>query len=1163
MVKRLLILVAVSGYAFAQLPALPSFVDNNELTCLNTSQCSAGSPALVTSVLPGGTVGPYTYPTYEYLLGTSTSGLPSICGFAASYAVSAAGWQAERVAAEACRTQHGICGILDLPPGQYPTSSSMIVPQSNTTSTHASCPLIERTALWQTLETMPEPIGAGGIQQNVSASIQIGLRNPSLDGVNSNGLSIECPPTPGPGGALAYQLGETTFCITAGVFTLANGLNPFIGAVGVPGCIPGAVAPTTACYNYLQFMVQLVSTGTTAPMVFCSVAPGANPSSDVCNNPSTEPQFGPDLWYFEGIVFSPSVGNHNNMNLINIQDNGGNSTSIAQWASHIHFRRIALLGDWTNLTAGSNQIATGIAMGQCFYCSVVGSSGTQLLRPTAEGHIISYNGAYGKISNNWLEGQSSCIFAGGGTQAFSITPVGSFISAQDVEQRRTRCTFPVAWLGSPYGLLGNVTNANPYWGGAGDNPAQPTVVNVNTSGACSSLGLGLCVTFVSGNSFHDSTSFWPGNNVFINGQTNGCWDGTKSMAVKCSLVAASSWIQKCGSFCFPSTPPQVLALSLPVCNPACTGPMTTPLSNVGFILNGASISRKNCDEKKSSLRYLYSGNIDENVDNSGGQRGICLVLSTRNTSGGGQGTNYQDAELDDNIQNNVFQNTCEANTLGANSASSGGNGGGVAASAQRLSYYNNASLNVTHQNPGCPTGSPTGIGFQINIPFQTWIGIVVENIAGTSASFTATSSVDAGAAITDPTATYGSYSAGSPPTLTVNIASASSVFVIGETVHLPCAGCAGDPGTGGGGELQNSDFVVSAVTSSTLTFQLNNNSSPDPVSLNAGTKVQGPAGFQVFNISAGFPVYLSGCTTTFGTGTFNTPTGAIGPISPSGSAPWNGSWTSSNTSISFPWVGASAGSTGTCTLSNVQGRPNNFYFQKNILVTDAPSVFGTGNAPSGGGAPYSLNAGIQDNILLNSGAAAGNAGWFNSSATLGEGNITQSLQFDKNTLTTSNMLIPRPSGVASLYAEYCNNANISILNCTPASSNPLHFYFPNSGGAYASCTVGFINACSGIVPLNLPDMHSYAVAPLVGGLANPFFTLASDGGPLGVNFVAIDAAQTANTYVPMVMGSPVVVSVGPFPDSLVGSGPPTVAPTAPAAKAFAALEHITMNGGVQ
>lgn len=1131
----------LSGFGYAQMPALPNFIDNNALTCQQNNNCQLGSPALSTTVLPGGTFGPFTYPTFEYTLGTSTGSLPGSCTWAGSYAATASGWQSAMNAIESCRTQQNICGILDIPvaSGPYNASSSLIVPQSNTSLSHATCPIIVRTDQFAALELLPEPVGAGGIQQNVPLSTNIGLRNPSLDGINSNSLSVECPVPPGAPYVLAYQLGMSTFCIPQGNFTLANGnvIN-------------------TNNYNYIQYMPQLYSTGNTAPMIFCSVAPGANPSSQVCNNPSTLPQFGPDLWYFEGIVFSPSVGNTNNMNLINIQDNGGNSTSVSQWASFIMFRRIALMGDWVNLNAGSNQIGTGIAMGQCFYCSVVGSSATQLLRPGGEGHVMGYNGIYAKISNNWFEGQSSCIFSGGAGQAPSITPIGTFVSAQDVEQRRTRCTFPLAWLGSPYGPVNSagIPNANPYWGGSGENPAQPTVVNVTTSGSCSSLGLGLCVTFVSGNAFHDSTSFWPGNNVFINGQTNGCWNGTK--AVKCSLVGASSWIQKCGSFCFPSNPPQVLSLALPVCNPGCTGPMTTPLTNVGFILNGAGIVRKNCDEKKSSLRYLFSGNIFENVDASGGQRGICLVMSTRNTSGGGQGTNYQDKESNVNIQNNVFQNTCENNTLGANSASSGGDGGGVATSAEFLSYYNNASLNVTHLNPGCPSGSSTG--FALNIPFQTWTGTITEDHIGATATFGSSqgtlTSVDAGAPVVSDTATFGSFAAGSPPgsppTLTVNITSASTDFVVGETVHLPCAGCPGDPGTGGGGELQNGDFVISSVTSSTLTFQFNSNSSTNPGSLAAGTQVQGPAGFQVFNIARGGPIFLSGCSDQ----SFKTPTGGIGPSVPAGSAVWNGSWTASNTSVSFFWK-ATADATATCTLSNVQGRPNGFYFQKNLIVSDAPSAIGSGNSPSGNGAPYSLNAGIQDNILLNSGDSAGNAGWFNSSASLGEGAVTESFQFDKNTLTASNMLIPRPSGVASLYAEYCSNPTISILNCTPAGSNPSHFYFPNSGGAYASCTVGFVNACSGVIPINLPDMHSYALAPLVLGLANPFYTLASDGGPLGPSFTAIDAAQTANTYVPMVMGQPVLPPVGPFPDSLVGVIPPP-APSAPAAKVFASL-----NGG--
>lgn len=1129
--KRLLMILVLSGFGHAQTPALPNFVDNNELTCLNTSQCTAGSPALTT---------PYTYPTYEYTLGTSTGSLPGACTWAGSYAATASGLQSAIGAVEACRTQQNLCGILDLPAASSPynITSSILIPQTNTTGIHASCPIIVRTDQFAALEALPEPVGSGGIQQNLPESSLngcegftcIGLRNPSLDGINANSLSVECPAPPGPPYVLAYQLGMSTFCIPQGTFTLAN----------------GAVI-TTSNYNYLQYMAQLVATGSTGPMQFCSVAPGQKGTSQICNYPSTLPQFGPDLWYFEGIVFSEQSGNHNNMDLVSIGNNGGNETSVSQYASHIHFRRDALLGDWTNLTAGSNQIATGWAVSQCFYCSVVGSSATQLLRPGGEGHVANFNGELAKFSDNWFEGQSSCIFSGGGNTAFDITPVGSFISNQDVEHRRTRCTFPLAWLGQ---ASGNVSDSNPYWGGAGDNPIATVLVNVDTTG--------LSVTYSLSNpvgtaTFHDSTSFWPGNNVFINGATSGCWNGTK--AVKCTIASI-------GPGSFPSSPPTTLTLSNPICNIGCTGGSTVGLTNVSFLLNGAGIVRKNCDEKKSGLRYLYSGNIDENVDNSGGQRGICLVLSTRNTSGGGQGTNYQDKNADFNIQNSIFQNTCEANTLGANSASSGGNGGGVAASAERISFYNNASLNVTHSNPGCPSGS--SVGFQINIPFQTWIGTVTENSLGNQATIVGSASIEAGSTLpqcppTCPnvplvadTVTYNSFSAHQ---LTVNASRALTDYVVNETVHFPCAGCAGDPGTGGGSELQNSDFVILSSTGSTLTVGLGS-SSIDPGSLNAGTQLQGPAGFQVFNIGAGFPVFLSNCSDS----SFNTATSAIGPISPRGSDLWNGSWTTGNVTVTFPWT-ATANSAATCTISNVQGRPNNFYFQKNLMVTDAPSVFGTGNAPNSGGTPFSLNGGIQDNILLNSVASAGNAGWFNSAATLGEGNITEVFQFDKNTLTASNLLIPRPFGSAALYTEYCNNPVIpnGPSNCTNNSSPAPHMYFPcsngypcTSGGTYASCQVGFLNVCTGNISLALADYHLYGLAPLVLGLPNPFYTLSSSGGQLGPDFAAIDAAQIANTYIPMVMGQPVSVSVGPFPDNLSGSPAPT-SPTAPAAKVFASL----------
>lgn len=1083
------------------LPALPVFTDNNELTCGFTGQCPVGSPALTT---------PYIFsPIYEYQQGASgwVGGLaPPSCSFSLPYAPTFAGACAAFNAMEACRSQHapGVL-ILDTVVGQLTSSSSCIIQQTNTTVTHATSPLIMRTAAWANLEALPEPIGSGGIQQNVPESTQIGLRNPSLDGQNLISLSVECPAQSAGAGGLAYQLGETTICIPAGSFTLANGQ-----------------LANTASYNYLRYMTQFIATGTSAPFIFCTVGTGAS-GAQTCNNPSTLPHFASDLMYFEGLVFSEAPGNSANMNLVNINDNSGVTTSVAQWPSHIHFRRVAFLGDWATLSTGYNQIASGMSMSSCDYCSVIGSHASQLLRPSGEGHIMGASGTRIKISNNWFEGQSSCVFGGGSSTAPTITPIGSFVSPQDVEFRRTRCTFPLSWLGSPFGASGgNIPNANVYWGGAGDNPAQPTLVNVDVTG--------LILTYVSGPQFHDSTSFWPGNNVFVNGTGN---------SNKYTLVNAGSWTQVCPTFCFPANPPTTLTLTTPV-----TG---APLTNVGFILNGAGIVRKNCDEKKSGVRYLKSGVIFENTDASGGQSGICEAFSNRNTSGGGQGTNYQNTLTDFNVQNVVDQNTCNALSMDARSASSAGNGGGVTTPMQRMSFYNIAHLNITATNPGCAAVVSTGI--QVNAGSQSWTGTVTENGAGNSATFVAISSVDVGAPLVSDTATFNGYA---NPSLTINVTNANVDFVNGEFVHFPCAGCAGDSGNA---FLENGDYAITSLTSSTLVLNVGNGFTG---SLAGGTKVQGPAGFQYLGIPTGFPVFLSGA----GCGAFSSPTNAIGPLASTGASAWNGSYvvqavgygTTGTASVTFPWT-ATASSSATCTLSNIQGAPASLYIQKNLVVTDAADPFGSGSSPANG-APYALGWVIQDDLFLNSGASVGHAGWFSPATGLGEGTITEAFQANAGTLTASNLLIPRPFGAANQYTEYCNNSVGSLLNCT-GGSPPAHMYFPcstgdpcTSGGVYASCQIGFVNACSGNIPLVLPDPHAYALAP-----TSAYFTAASDGSPLDVDFTAIDAAQVANTYSPQVMGVPVSVSIGPFPDSLMGTpGPPS--PTAPAAKAFASIEWL-------
>ena len=1115
----------------ATAPALPAFVDNNELVCEATLQCSPNSPGLG-----------YTPAAYEYLLGASTwiTGPPPSCSFSLPYAATASGWQSFINAMEACRTAQGYGIILDLPPGLYSTSSSIIVPQTSTSLTRATSPLIVRSEFDSTLASMPEPVCAGGIQTNVSASLNIGVRNPNCDGQNTAALSVECPS----GGALAYQLGNSTLCIPSGAFTLANGLNPF----------PATLCPilNTSCYNYAQYMPNLQATGITGPLIFCSVAPGNN---QACGAGA---HFGPDLWLFEDIEISDAPGNTANMNLVSIDDRSGNSTVIASWPSHIHFRRVWFNGDWQNLNVGYTQIASGMAISSCNYCSVIGSQGSELLRPSSEGHVMSVNGTNIKLSNNWLEGQSSCIFSGGNSNAPSITPIGSFVPAQDVQDTRNRCTFPLAWLGSPYGSKGgNVPNANPYWGGAGDNPAALTTVNIDTTG--------LQVTYASGPQFHDSTSFWPGNNVFLtnaSGTSLSCPASNGGAGTKpagCALVVATSWPQKCtvppsGTNCFPTDPPTQLTLKFPAC--VATGsagawscPGSIPAVTGGnFIVNGASIARKNGDEKKSWQRYLKAGGFVENVDPSGGQRGIAAAFSNRQTSGGAIGTNYQATGNDLNVQNMIYQNACEDVSVGGRSNPAPGDGGGTDQPFARLSFWNVAHLNITNSIYNCSTIGASN-GMNVNVGNESWTGTVTENGAGTAATFIATASVDAGAPLESDTIGSASYSS---PNLTITV---TNTFVSGENVSFPAAG---NPGDSGNACLENLVFPLSSVTSSQIVINIGTGCS---ATLSGGATVQGPAGFQQLGIPTGFPVAMSGCMNTG----FNTSTTSVGPATAPGSSAWTGYWFGTSpgpTAVTYPWT-ATANASTTCTLSNVQGVPQGLTLQKQLFITDVQAPLGVGNSAAGNGAPYGTYFALQDSILLNSGGIGQKAGWMNTD--LGgntEGTTTEIFNADKSTMTASNTVIPRVAyapcasgSVSCLYTEFGNNTLVAANPCAvPAGCTPTTIYFPynTSGGGYSSCLLGWQASCS--APLNislaLGDPHGYNLAP-----TSLYATAASDGGPIGVLFNLIDAAQTANTYVPQVMGIPVSVSVGPFPDELVVTPPTPQIPTAPAAKVFVMLQY--------
>jgi hypothetical protein len=378
----------------------------------------------------------YKPPTFELQLGTSTGswvkGPPPGCTFTlANYVTTATGKQNAINDIEACRKAKGVGLILDVPPvssqslGRYSSAQGVLIPQ--TSNQPATEFIVIRSTMDSTLAGLPEPVCAGGVQDNLSTSANIGLINPDCSG-----------------DAMAYQLGTTITSIPSGPFTLANGN-----------------ATNTSSYNYVQYMYQDECTGTNCiALRFCSVVTG---SADPC----TGTTFGPDHWLFEDGAASMSANNNGNNDIVNTGTGSPANASLAQFADHIHFRRYWVHGDWTSLTAGSNAISTALSLNQCATCSVVGSQVSQALRPGGEGHSVLANGTNYKFANDWLEGSSTCIFSGGfGT--LNVSPNFSYVPFQDVQIGRVRCTFPYSWLGVTNPTCaqpnGTVPPGNPYWG---------------------------------------------------------------------------------------------------------------------------------------------------------------------------------------------------------------------------------------------------------------------------------------------------------------------------------------------------------------------------------------------------------------------------------------------------------------------------------------------------------------------------------------------------------------------------------------------------------------------------------------------------------------------------------------------------------------------------
>lgn len=125
---------------------------------------------------------------YEYVLGAGswTTGPPPSCSFSLPYADTTTGAQAAVNAIEACRTQHSPTHniILDFPsstPLHYSAANGLVIPQS--ASAQASTCIILRSDQDSSLPLGSIP-GSHGIQDNLSASTDIGLHNPDTTGQN-------------------------------------------------------------------------------------------------------------------------------------------------------------------------------------------------------------------------------------------------------------------------------------------------------------------------------------------------------------------------------------------------------------------------------------------------------------------------------------------------------------------------------------------------------------------------------------------------------------------------------------------------------------------------------------------------------------------------------------------------------------------------------------------------------------------------------------------------------------------------------------------------------------------------------------------------------------------------------------------------------------------
>jgi ASPM-SPD-2-Hydin domain-containing protein len=114
---------------------------------------------------------------------------------------------------------------------------------------------------------------------------------------------------------------------------------------------------------------------------------------------------------------------------------------------------------------------------------------------------------------------------------------------------------------------------------------------------------------------------------------------------------------------------------------------------------GNGMVRKNGLEIKEGHRILLDGNIIENADATGGQKGPLLVMTVRSCSGG-DCDNYAADISDVTVSNGVFRHGCQG-SQGDGRSGVTGSGNSVSEGAQRWKYDNNLWYDIQRTQTGC------------------------------------------------------------------------------------------------------------------------------------------------------------------------------------------------------------------------------------------------------------------------------------------------------------------------------------------------------------------------------------------------------------------------------------------------------------------------------